>query len=162
MIRELQHAYESGVKFKLHVFGKANASTKRFNYGFPINFLPPFRVSERSAAFSIFDILICPSVLDNSPNVVCEAFSEGVPVIGQSGTGIDSYITDCDNGYLHDFKSYRAEPYCLGRKLDSVVASYSEFSRAAKMTAKFELSYETIGGQYLRLYRSTFPDRVVC
>lgn len=48
----------------------------------------PFKSQDAELVFGSFDILLCPSLADNSPNVVCEAAIRGIPVIGQNGSGV--------------------------------------------------------------------------
>lgn len=145
-------AARTGRVVELQVFG--NAPRK----GLPVPAAvttcthPAFGRNRLSEVFGRFDILLCPSRQDNSPNVVTEALAHGVPVIGQSGTGMDSYVTT-SSGALVDFHGD------VGRAADAftdaanrIAADLTAHSAAALAFARQELGPETIGRQYRALY----------
>ncbi|WP_028877497.1 glycosyltransferase [Teredinibacter turnerae] len=94
--------------------------------------------------------LACPSLLDNSPNVVCEALAQGVPIICQSGTGSASYVKDGCSGLIFDFTCSNADSVIsFSRRLLSI--DYSAARLNAFNCAK-DYSFNTIGRHYTRLY----------
>lgn len=148
----LEFLARSGVKVYLHLYGRVAEKecpkiplVRVIRHG-------PFTRSEHSIVYNSFDVLICPSQLDNSPNVICEAMSYGCPVIAQSGTGMDSYVSDA-TGLLIDFTSNSEKSlsdflvFCK-----KVMCEYSDYSHAALSYTKNKLSPEAIGGAYLDLY----------
>ncbi len=108
-----------------------------------------FDKADRARVYEEIDILICPSRLDNSPNTVTEALSHGVPVIGQTGTGMESYIRD-DHGVLLDFWG-RTGPDLQGA-ISKITARYNAFSEAALKRARSEFAPATVGQAYEKLY----------
>ncbi len=114
----------------------------------------PFGKAETGRVMGGIDILLCPYRADNSPNTVTEAFAHGIPVIGQRGTGMDSYIAD-DRGALIDFDA----PGTLARALDRIEAAYDAHSTAALAFARGPLAPATIGVAYRRLYKTLLQIR---
>lgn len=115
----------------------------------------PFAKSEIGRVMEEIDILLCPHQRDNSPNSVTEAFAHGVPVIGQSGTGMDSYI-EPSRGALLDFWEDTAD---LEPALQHITSDYTSRSAAALDFARTELAAKTIGGAYADLYRELLTSR---
>lgn len=104
--------------------------------------------------YSSFDVLLCPSILDNSPNVVTEALSYGIPVIAQSGTGMDSYVTPEVGGTL-DFTNPNQKNFQkFTQYVSAIDENYSSYSMSALNFAKEDLSPRVIGLAYLNLYNS--------
>lgn len=141
----------ASVKVELHIFGRMSPGqvpgpvhVAMVTHGH----FPPGAVSR---VYDSFDILLCPSHLDNSPNVVSEALAHGVPVIGQKGTGIDSYIQS-GTGVLIDFHSGERTVPAFASATQQVLDDYAGFSRRAQAYAKDQLSPLVIGEQYLSLF----------
>ena len=102
--------------------------------------------------YECFDILLCPSAQDNSPNVLTEALAHGVPVIAQIGTGMDSYIKK-DTGALIDFRAVEGDVNMeFSDAVRDVVSDYVNFSAKARLYAATELCPKFIGEQYFKLY----------
>ena len=59
------------------------------------------------------DFYVHPSIIDNSPNTVCEAQLIGVPVISTNAGGIPQLIEDGVTGFLYPY----AEPHALAFKI---------------------------------------------
>jgi glycosyltransferase involved in cell wall biosynthesis len=81
-------------------------------YGSGVRTLPSYAQNNGSFSkdklkkiFEQFDILIVPSLVDNSPNTIVEAFGNGVPVIANSNSGITEYIINRENGICINFGS---------------------------------------------------------
>lgn len=131
--------------FELVTFGAGSPP----DLGVPMRNLGPFSPGESTRAMAEIDILLCPSRQDNSPNIVTEALARGLPVIGQSGGGMESYLAD-DRGALVDFWSETAVD--LGPVVDRVCQDYAKLSVAARGFAETELAPEIIGRAYMGLY----------
>lgn len=144
---------------ELHVFGRL---PKNFLAGFKrarVVYHPPFTPENFERAYNTFDILLCPSRRDNSPNVVTEALAHGVPVIGQSGTGIDSYVNE-RMGALVDFQTVdTASIQHFVDSLGAIVAAFPEFSDNAYNFACNELAATVICAQYVSLYKRLIAQR---
>lgn len=145
---------------ELHIFGlvsnKVDFSFKKFT----ANFHPPFNSSELSKVYNTFDILLCPSSYDNSPNVVTEALAYGLPVIGQTNTGMNSYISD-ETGALIDFygsdaRAVKEFVYVVER----ILKLYHKISCNALEYSKANLAPIIIGSKYLSLYKELIRNKV--
>lgn len=68
-----------------------------------------FKISQEIAEeFKSALMVVVPSHMENSPNVVCEAMVAGVPVIASNVGGIPSIITHSETGLLVEPKNPRA------------------------------------------------------
>lgn len=139
---------------ELQIFGKLSKKNlpEIENVNIVIN--PSFSHEQLCNIYGKFDILLCPSRRDNSPNVVTEALSHGVPVIGQSGTGMESYIQK-QTGALLDFHS---EELIINKQMfieavTCIKNNYASYSSSALGYARRELSPDIIGRKYLSLYQ---------
>ena len=50
--------------------------------------------------FSSADIVVLPSIEDNSPNIIIESFACGRPVVAFDVGGIGDWLKDSETGYL--------------------------------------------------------------
>ena len=94
------------------------------------------------------DILLFTSRQDNLPNVVMEALSTGLPVIGFNIGGLKDLIKDNFNGFLckpFDTKEYSSKLKILinNKKIRD------KFSKESLKFAKNNFSYKNIGKKYL-------------
>jgi glycosyltransferase involved in cell wall biosynthesis len=141
---------------ELHLFGKGSDAGVPNTPGLEVIAHPPFGRDTLARVYSCFDILLCPSVLDNSPNVLTEALAHGVPVLAQSGTGMDSYITN-EFGALVDFQG--SVPSDIADAVERLVSGYADASAAALRYATEFLGPDRIGDQYLSLYNALISGR---
>lgn len=149
-VREMM--LRSSVPIELHIFGQASeASFAEFD-SLQIIRHRPFTKADLARVYGSFDILLCPSRLDNSPNVVTEALAHGVPTIGQSGTGIESYIRDGIGGLVNFHSESEEEIQRFILVCSRILAQYSTYSLQASRYVKRELEPGTIGAEYLNLY----------
>jgi glycosyltransferase involved in cell wall biosynthesis len=146
---------------ELHIYGRVARGVMPTFENVKIVHHPPYYPSELPGVFGTFDILLCPSRRDNSPNVVTEALSYGVPVIGQRGTGIDSYLND-ETGILVNFHGeIESSAAALFEAVHNIVVDYAEFSSAAQAYARNELHPRVIGARYLELYEKLSNGDVI-
>ncbi|MEF8698622.1 MAG: glycosyltransferase family 4 protein [Candidatus Accumulibacter sp. UW25] len=149
----LEALARQGVRVCLHLYGRiTNEQLPRLSRVEVVGH-GPFDRAQLARVFDSFDILLCPSRLDNSPNTLCEALAHGRPVIAQGGCGMDSYL-DGSTGALVDFWSNR--PAAGQGFVDSalrIAADYRNYSSSAATYAARHLSLPTIGWAYLDLYR---------
>lgn len=71
-------------------------------------------ISDRKTIYKVYrmsDVFVIPSLDDNFPTTVLEAFANGIPVVGFDSGGIKEQIVDSENGYfikmgtLEEFKN---------------------------------------------------------
>ncbi|MDD7971983.1 glycosyltransferase [Roseinatronobacter alkalisoli] len=139
-------------RVQLHVFGRnANGNLAQIP-GVETIHHPAFSSSDLARVYTSFDILLCPSRLDNSPNVVTEALAHGTPVIGQKGTGMESYIRQ-DIGGLIDFHRLNGPAVEeFSGVVQAISRNYEQISMQAMRYTRDELSPPVIGKLYLDLY----------
>ncbi|WP_272670276.1 MULTISPECIES: glycosyltransferase [unclassified Providencia] len=95
------------------------------------------------------DYLICPSTLDNSPNVVTESLSLGVPVIVQKNSGAESYITPQRSGASFDFSDLSKENL---ENFHQFISNSDFDPKEVQSICKENFSFNKVGMQYLTLY----------
>ena len=146
-------AASTSYKVHLHIFGSNASRSLPAIPGVETINHPSFSYSELATVYSSFDILLCPSHLDNSPNVVTEALAHGTPVIGQVGTGMDSYIFPAFGGLIdyHCSNFYAVDAFMSA--VLNIVRNWSECSIRAQSFVREELSQLRIGMEYLALYK---------
>jgi glycosyltransferase involved in cell wall biosynthesis len=135
-------------RFELNLFGLGNIDHLRFENCTVVSH-GSFVSSDLPSVFSNFDILVCPSYYDNSPNVVLEAMSFGIPVIGAAKTGMNSYIT-ADTGHLFDFSAgSKSDFFDL---VNRIIHNYPKY-REGCLAHIESFSPDSIGARYVDLYR---------
>ncbi|MCV9388485.1 glycosyltransferase [Reichenbachiella ulvae] len=100
--------------------------------------------------FSLSNLLVLPTMIDNLPNTLVEAFACGCPAISFDVGGVSDIIDDGSNGLLIDPKDYIA----LGKGVIWMIenASKIDFSENARRKAieKFDLNQQAKA--YLELF----------
>jgi len=97
------------------------------------------------------DILVVPSLYDNSPYTCLEAMSCGVPVVGTSAGGMPEYIDDGQNGLIippEDVDALVAAVVRLAEDKDRLV----EFGESAREKAVREFEREAVAEKITKLY----------
>lgn len=152
--RTLERLGSADQEVSLEVFGDPSGAGIRQFGRVRVSYHGRFVPGDLERVFSSIDILMCPSVQDNSPNVVSEALAHGVPVIGQSGTGMASYIQPGRTGALVDFAAlHDHQEHSLSEVLGDMRQRYASYSELAIEFVRSELSYSAIGDRYLATYR---------
>lgn len=100
-----------------------------------------------SLAYSSADIVVVPSIEDNSPNIIIESFACGRPVVGFKVGGIPELINDSKLGLL--IESVGSEELGEGIKMAIDTKYDSDYIRYNFM-ARF--SYKIAQGKYTDLY----------
>jgi len=104
--------------------------------------------------YSITDILITPSIgFEDLPNVISEAMSVGVPVIGTSIAGIPEQIINDKTGYIVKPEDYLSLAICI-KKILSDKDKSSKLSLNSKLIFKKKFHYKSSVDKYLNLYKS--------
>ena len=93
--------------------------------------------------------LICPSLFDNSPNVIAEAQCCGVPTIAKEKTGAAEMIDDGKDGLL-----FKKQGISLKECMKEIQKGRfdNERNRISK-ESKEKYGFENTCGKYMKLYR---------
>lgn len=103
--------------------------------------------------YASLDILLAPSLQDNSPNVVSEAVAQGIPVIAFAGTGLDDVVIDGVTGLTAQEGDIPAFSKAVARLvLDAKLRS--ELSESCSTFAVRNWAPEVVAEKYIDLYRS--------
>jgi glycosyltransferase involved in cell wall biosynthesis len=101
-----------------------------------------------AAFYNVCDVFVCPSIIENLPNVCLESLFCGVPVVTFRTGGIPDIVEHKTTGYLAEpFDAedlYRGIQYCLD--------NFSELSRASLQKSKNDFNAETIINKHIELY----------
>ena len=109
-----------------------------------IEFLPHKKIPE---IYSLSDIFICTSLIDNLPLTILEALSSGNTVISLKNGGSDEILKDI--GY--SFK--KSQKFEIIKKLKKI--SFQEINNKSKKSRNFALKYfneKKIGNQYKKIF----------
>ncbi len=107
--------------------------------------------AELAAAYQAADLFVIPSLQDNCPNTVLEAFASGVPVVGFKTSGIPDLVRPGETGLL-------AEPFNsrdLAEKIWQMSADPSARGSMASRCREFaltDLDRRIEAARYLELY----------
>lgn len=143
---------------ELHLFGRGSERGIPTSSSVAVHPHKAFQKDAIQNVYDRFDILLCPSRQDNSPNVLTEALSFAVPVVAQLGTGMDSYVEETF-GTLVDF--YRDAPEEAASAIVQLVSKYRSASAAALQFARHELAPHRIGGEYVASYRKLIANLLI-
>jgi glycosyltransferase involved in cell wall biosynthesis len=98
------------------------------------------------------DLLACPSHQDNLPNTVMESIKWGTPVLAYDIGGLSDMVEHQTNGYLASFEGDRISNLAEGLNW-SLKNALNLNRKDISEKAKERFSYETVGKQYLSLYK---------
>jgi glycosyltransferase involved in cell wall biosynthesis len=105
--------------------------------------------------YNCLDCFVCPSTIENLPNVCLEAMFCGVPVTAFKTGGIPDIVEHKKNGYL-------AKPFIAGdlaRGVEFCLANKKELSKKALERAKSSyFSEKSIVKKHLEVYINTLHD----
>lgn len=108
---------------------------------------------ELSLLYSAADIFILPSLEDNLPNTILEAFSCGTPVLGYNIGGIVDMVVDQETGYLADIN----KPNSLAEKIiESKLNQINNLSMGKRARKLIETRYSP--NHQAQLYKSLFNE----
>jgi glycosyltransferase involved in cell wall biosynthesis len=138
-------------KIELYLWG-SNKSAKLHRLPVGVFYMGFYQHNNLENVFHSIDYLFCPSIIDNSPNVVTEAISFGLPVVVQSGTGAVSYVRN-EFGLVFNFQdSSKGNLLELCTWLKADAHKYSLRQAAAHQFALKNLTFERVGRKYLSLF----------
>ena len=103
--------------------------------------------------YSAADVVVLPSIEDNSPNIIIESFACGRPVVGFRVGGIPELVCEDGLGVVVEFID--------GRSLASgitgaLAAGFSE--NHIRRDAELRFSYAALSGNYVRLFEEMLQE----
>jgi glycosyltransferase involved in cell wall biosynthesis len=114
-------------------------------------------VSDRSlmrSYYSTADLLIAPTMAENSPCTVVEAMACGTPVAAYAVGGIPEQITNRKTGVLVEPGDLKGLTAAVASFLDDPEKSVS-FGKSAAAAVKERFSLEYCAGQYIKAYEES-------
>ncbi|MDR3000792.1 MAG: glycosyltransferase [Fibromonadaceae bacterium] len=139
-------------KYFAVVFG---ASDNKFSQMLPITSFSAGKILDINllcAIYNLLDVFVCPSTIENLPNVCLEAMFCGVPVAAFKTGGIPDIVEHKKNGYLA--KSFIVNDLVKG--LEFCLANQKELSKNSLEKAKSNyFSEKEIVRKYLEVYKET-------
>lgn len=148
-----------GIKFILDILDKVDNNIAFVSIGKRINIennklIQLGYISNRKDIYKVYrssDVFIIPSLDDNFPTTVLEAYANGIPVIGFNNGGITEQIVDGETGYLIETKVLCDIENKIINAL-SRLESLNDFE--AKVLELFYKKYsiEVFKDNYLKLY----------
>ena len=101
-------------------------------------------------AYNAADILVCPSLMDNTPNVIAEAQMCGLPVFVRDGSGAAELIRDGTSGKIIS-QNYYAD---LTQKISNFLSNKYNFEPSViKKIADLDYSLESTCRKYVDIYK---------
>lgn len=144
----------AGITFELLLFGDAT---------FPTDLAERYQVFVRQEGrvprqrmaeiYSRLDILLAPSLQDNSPNLVSEAIAHGVPAVAFRGTGLDDVVIDGVTGLTVEGGNIVAFSGAIRR----LILDPKLRSSLSDSSAKFAMQNwapQVVAEKYIDLYRT--------
>ena len=145
--------------FDLVIFGSGSISVEKI----PFNIIQLGRISsveDMSYIYSCADFLVLPSIMDNLPNIMCEALACGIPVIGFNIGGLPDLIEFGKTGYL-------AEPFSIEKLKNGIIWGLEEASGNQEISANCcnivqeKLIQKVILKKMFDLYKKLCPDACI-
>jgi glycosyltransferase involved in cell wall biosynthesis len=153
LVLALQSLSKSGWKdrIELLVFGSSQPENP-IELGFKTHYLGKLADDiSLATVYAAADIFVGPSVIDNLPNTVMEAFACGIPSAAFNIGGMPDLIEHCSNGYL-------AQPYDseeLARGIAWVLEDperHQKLCRSARLKVEEKFTLEVQARAYKNLY----------
>lgn len=98
------------------------------------------------------DVFLFPSRQEGMPNVVLEAMATGLPVLASRSAGINTLISDGENGFTFPIEDEAAFARAAARLLDNP-ALREHAGAAARRTVEATYSLAAVAERYCHLYR---------
>jgi glycosyltransferase involved in cell wall biosynthesis len=141
-------------KYHLAIFGNDNISftsnlfLSTFASGFITN---PYILT---GIYNLCDVFVCPSLLENLPNVCLESLFCGIPVAAFNTGGIPDIVEHKKTGYLA--KCFDADDLFNG--ILYCIDNYEELSRNSLKKAYTDFDEEIIVKKHIELYESIIKE----
>jgi glycosyltransferase involved in cell wall biosynthesis len=134
--------------YHLVVFGNADDSFHKaihlpfFATGFISN---PYILT---GIYNLCDVFVCPSIIENLPNVCLEALFSGIPVAAFKTGGLPDIVEHKTTGYLA--KAFDTEDLYNG--ILYCIDNYETLSKSSLIKAKTDFDNEMIAKKHIQLY----------
>jgi len=116
-----------------------------------VTFLGPLSEEKMIAQYLKSHVFVSPSVIENSPNSVCEAMLLGVPVVASSVGGVTDLLEHKKEGFIYQSTAeYMLSHYIC--EIFSSKATAELFSKNAKARAKKTHDIQKNADDVLKLY----------
>jgi len=106
--------------------------------------------------YSISDVVVIPSLMDNSPNILFEANSCGVPVVAFNNSGVKDFILHRKTGWLANNKNSKhlseGIEWCISNKNKKFLKNN------ARVFCVKNYSEQVISSAYIKLYKKIIFD----
>ena len=113
----------------------------------------PLSAEAMKQRFLDSQVFVCPSIMENSPNSLCEAMLLGMPVVAARVGGIPDLITDRENGLLFPGGDPKRLAACVNRVLGDRQLAFS-LGHRARRTARVRHNPDTNFKRLVEIYRS--------
>ena len=123
-----------------------------------VTFTGPLNEAQMIRAYQDTHVFVCPSVIENSPNAVCEAMLLGVPIVSANVGGVSDLMTHGQDGYLY----HSAAPYMLAHYVMSLFSddkTAKAFSAHARVRAVKRHDAESNAIAVLDLYEQIIDSQ---
>ena len=138
-------------KFKNHIFifFGIHSSFDKVNYSKNVIFIDEtYKEKEIQEIYSIADVLLFPSIIDNFPNTLLEAMSCNLPCVAFDCYGMKEIISHKQNGYLA--KPYSVEDFKKG--ISYILFNKKKFKYIRKEVVE-NYSFKKINNRYLEFFK---------
>lgn len=146
MISGIADRLRSG-SYKLYL----NQLIKKFDLKDNVVFVGPLVCPRMKAQHLKSNVLVSPSVMENSPNSVAEAMLLGLPVVASKVGGVESMITDGREGLLYKYDDVTSLAECVDKIFSDEDLAIT-LSKNAIARAKETHSIETNNKTMLEIY----------
>ena len=105
------------------------------------------------------DFFIHPSIIDNSPNAICEAQLVGTPVIASNVGGVPQLVDDKRTGFLYPYN----EPHTLAFLIGNLYRDkelLTQISNWESTTAKIRHDPKRVADIVVQTYEKILEDRI--
>jgi glycosyltransferase involved in cell wall biosynthesis len=137
---------------ELLVFGQADTDLIR-QLPLPVHQLGHLSDPQQIAlAYNAASLFVTPSLEENLPNTIMEAFACGTPVVGFNVGGIPEMIDHQHNGYLATYRSAASIAEGIGWVLDHNRAGVLSAQAREKVLSTY--AEPVVAAQYFQLYQS--------
>jgi len=106
--------------------------------------------------YNLSDVMIVPSLQENLPNVIIEAFSSSLPVVAFNIGGIPDIIDHKINGYLA--KAFNTQDLADGIEWILHHPNYDELCKNARKKVLSNFSEEIVIPKYIKLYKKILKE----
>jgi len=107
-----------------------------------------------AAIYNLCDVFVCPSLIENLPNVCLESLFCGIPVTAFNTGGIPDIVEHKKTGYLA--KCFDIEDLCDG--ILYCIDNYDDLSRNSLEKARAEFTNEVIVKKHIEVYKSILSN----